>query len=136
MSPPPARKHSMPLFRLAAIFAALLPAVVHAHGFAHSENFIVHTPNNESRVADQKFAERVLERAETFRREIAVERLGAELPKGDGQSVISVALTQTEDRGLTWAKDHPQARLHDVFLRTSAENAVGSTLRHEIAHTV
>jgi hypothetical protein len=120
----------------AAILAALFPSVVNANGFAYSDNFIVHTPDHQTQAADQKFAELVLKQAETYRREFAKLWLGAELPAGTGESVISVALSASEDRGLTWAKDHPDRTLHNVYLRTSPENAVGSTLRHEIAHTV
>jgi hypothetical protein len=126
----------MPLIRLTAILAALLPAAVHAHGFTHSENFVVSTPDNVSRATDQKLAEQVLHRAETFRREIALQWLGAELPNGAGQTSISVVLSPNEDSGLTWAKDHPDRTLHSVYLRTTAENSVGCTLHHEIVHVV
>ena len=78
----------------------------------------------------------MLKQAEAFRREFSEKWLGHELPKGAGESVIYVAFTPNEDRGLTWAKDHPNRTLHNVYLRTSPENAVGSTLRDEIAHTV
>jgi hypothetical protein len=41
-----------------------------------------------------------------------------------------------EDSGLTWPIDNPQRKFHKVWLRTSRELAVGSTLRHEIVHVV
>jgi hypothetical protein len=126
----------MPLIRLAAILAALLPATVHAYGYAFSENFIVSTPDSVSRTTDQELAKQVLHRAEAFRREIALQWLGAELPKGAGQTSISVVLSASEDSGLTWAKDRPDRTLHSVYLRTSTENAVACTLHHEIVHVV
>jgi hypothetical protein len=58
------------------------------------------------------------------------------LPSGAGETVISIVFSAGEDRGLTWAKDHPDRKLHAVYLRTTPEKATGSTLRHEIAHTV
>ena len=122
--------------RFAVILAALFPSTAGANGFAHNENFIVYTPDQKSQAEDQKFAELVLQRAETYRREFSKQWLGKELPRGAGESVIYVGFSTSEDRGLTWAKDHPDRTLHNVYLITSPDNAVGSTLRHEVAHTV
>jgi hypothetical protein len=126
----------MRYYLYAAILAALFPAVVDANGYAYSDNFIVHTPDYQSQAADIKFAELVLRQAESFRREFAREWLGSELPSGAGETVITVAISDSEDRGLTWAKDHPDRKLHSIYLKTSQQKAAGSTLHHEIAHTV
>jgi hypothetical protein len=120
----------------AAILAALVPSAVNANGFAHNANFVVYTPHQTSQAEDQAFAELVLQRAEEFRQEFARQWLGKPLPNGAGESVIYVAFSRSEDRGLTWAKDHPNRTLHNVYLTTTPENAAGSTLRHEVAHTV
>jgi hypothetical protein len=118
------------------IFAIGLQSVASAAGFAFNENFIVFTPHQRTREAEQRFAELVLKRAMAFRQEFAKEWLGEPLAEGEGRSVIHIDFSAHEDRGLTWAKDHPGRTLHNVFLRTSPENATGSTLQHEIAHTV
>jgi hypothetical protein len=120
----------------AAVLAAGFPSVLSAAGFAHNENFIIYTPTQSSRAAEQQFADLVLERAIAFRQAFAKQWFGEELPGGAGRSVIHIDFSTTDDRGLTWAKDHPGRTLHNVFLVTSPENATGSTLRHELAHTV
>jgi hypothetical protein len=118
------------------IVAFGIQSVAGAAGFAFNENFIIYTPRQSSREAEQQFAELVLERAMAFRQEFADDWLGESLPDGAGRSVIHIDFSAHEDRGLTWAQDHPGRTLHNVFLRTSPENATGSTLQHEIAHTV
>jgi hypothetical protein len=120
----------------AAVLAAEIPSSLGAAGFAHNENFIIYTPTQASRTAEREFADLVLERATAFREEFARQWLGEELPNGAGRSVIHIDFSATDDRGLTWAKDHPGRTLHNVFLKTSPENATGSTLQHELAHTV
>jgi hypothetical protein len=120
----------------AAILVALVPSAGLGNGFAHNENFIVYTPDHKSRDEDQRFAELLLQRAEAFRQKFARQWLGKELPRAQGESVIYVSFSANEDRGLTWAKDHPGRTMHNVYLTTTPEKAVGSTLRHELAHTV
>jgi hypothetical protein len=120
----------------AAILAAVLSSHSSAAGFARNENFVVYTPSESTRENDQRFAELVLQRAEEYRSEIAREWLGEELPAGAGRSVIYVDFSKAEDRGLTWAKDHPGRRFHNIWLTTSPRLAIGETLKHEIAHSV
>jgi hypothetical protein len=124
------------LFLLVAFLSATCPSIAGAVGFAHNKNFIVYTPAQSSREEEEQFADLVLERAMAFRREFAQTWLGEELPDGAGRSVIHVDFSATDDRGLTWAKDHPARTLHSVYLKTSPESATGSTLQHEVAHTV
>lgn len=122
--------------RGALLCALLLPSVAHAVGFAHSDNFAVFSPDQGSRAEEQKFAEIVLKTAERCRQEIAREWLGQKLTDGEGESVIYVKFSSSMDRGRTWAIDCPGREFHNVYLHTTAENATGSTLRHEITHTV
>jgi hypothetical protein len=126
----------MRVISCAAILAALFPSIAPAAGLARSANFMVYTPDRLTRAEDQRFAELVLQRAEEFRREIAKEWLGGELPDGAGRTVIYVAFSDVEDRGLTWAKHHATDRFHNIWLRTSAESAIGETLKHEVSHAV
>jgi hypothetical protein len=126
----------MQFIRLAAMLAALVPGAVHAAGFARSENFVIYTPDQPSQAEEQRFAQLVLEKAEAFRRDFALQWLREELPNGDGRTVIYIDFSSTDDRGLTWAKDRAERLFHNVYLTTSAANATGSTLHHELAHTV
>ncbi len=106
-----------------------IPCVADAAGVAASQDFNV-------LASDQALAEAVLAQAEVFRREIAKEWLGQELSRGAGPAMITVVESQGEDSGLTWPIDDPKRKFHKVWLRTSEERALGSTLRHEITHVV
>ncbi len=126
----------MPLPRLALLLVALTPSLSYAIGYASNDNFLVYSPAMNSAETEQRYADTVLEEASRFRKEFALTWLGEELPQGAGRSVIYIDFSAVEDRGLTWAKDHPDRLLHNVYLTTSPERAVGSTLHHEIVHTV
>ena len=59
------------------------------------------------------------------------------LPPGIGRTTISVRHAADRDSGLTWAMDHPDRKMHTVYLFATGEEATGSTLvRHELAHVV
>jgi hypothetical protein len=126
----------MRFFLCAAIFVALFPVVANAAGLASGDNFSIFTPAKPSQEAGDRYANLVLERAEAFRAEFAKEWLGEELPAGEGRTLISIDFSVNENTGLTLAKDHPDRRFHRMFLASTAENAAGSILRHEIVHTV
>jgi hypothetical protein len=126
----------MSAIRFALLGALLAASSASAAGFASNDNFVVYTPDQNSQHDEQRYAELVLDRADTFRKEFAARWLGEELPDGAGESVIYVDFSATEDRGLTWAKDHPDRIFHNIYLTTSPELATGCTLRHEIVHTV
>lgn len=113
-----------------------LASVSQAAGLVHNENFVVFTEKGLSQQATDEFAQLVLAKAEEYRKQIAVEWFGEELPRGIGRTTINVTFAADRDTGLTWAVDHPDRRLHTIYLYTSAERAVGSTLAHEIAHAV
>jgi hypothetical protein len=121
---------------MVSVLGLLAVAPAHGAGYAFDENFIVHTPEQAPPDKAKHFAEEVLARAAEFRGEVAREWLGEELPDGEGRTVINVEFSSETDQGLTWAKDHPDRTLHSVFLVTSRGKATGSTLHHEIAHTV
>jgi hypothetical protein len=126
----------MRFFVCAAALAALCPVASEAAGLASGRNFSVITPAIPSQLEGDKYARLVLDRAETFRAEFAQEWLGEQLPAGEGRTVISVRFSNQENSGLTMAKDDPSQKFHNVFLASTAQNAAGSLLRHEIAHTI
>ena len=92
-------------------------------------NFTVLAPN-------QALADAVAKQAEAFRKQSALEWLGKELPDRVGRSLITVDITADKDEGLTWPIDCPQRKLHQVWVTTSVERALGTTLHHEVVHTV
>ena len=120
--------------RIQCVLLALVVCLpVGAAGAVESnKNFIVFVSDD----APPDFAAQVLAHAEKFRQDIAIEWFGGALPPSVGRSVVNVKLSRQEDKGLTWAIDDPRRTLHTVYLNTSAENALGSTLQHEIAHVV
>jgi hypothetical protein len=120
----------------AAILAATVPAIVEAAGVASNANFIVLITAKPSQEAAERFAQLVIERAERFRAEVAKEWLGEELSDGGIRTIISVNLSVSGNSGLTWAKDDPARKFHNVYLTTNPQKASGSILNHEIAHTV
>ncbi len=92
-------------------------------------NFTVLAPS-------QALADAVANRAEAFRKQSALEWLGKELPDRKGRSLITVDITSEKDEGLTWPIDSPERTLHQIWLTTSTERALGTTLHHEVIHTV
>ena len=114
---------------LAVVLVLCTTSVAPAAGVAFNDNFSV-------LASDQATADAVLAQAETFRKEIARQWLGKELPAGAGPTMITVVDSRLEDRGLTWPIDNPKRKYHKVWLRTSPDRAPGSTLRHEITHVV
>jgi hypothetical protein len=96
---------------------------------AASANFVVSAPERE-------LAEAVLKRAEALRETLAQRWLREELPSGVGPTVIRVKLSSAEDKGLSWVADNEARLSHLMWLTTSRELAVGSTLAHEMTHVV
>ena len=111
------------------LFVCLCPVLGRAAGMAVTDNFNVTAPT-------EAIADAVAKQAELFRKQAALEWLGKELPRGKGPAMITVIISANEDDGLTWPIDTPERKLHHVWLTTSAENAVGATLYHEVVHTV
>ena len=126
----------MRIHLLTVALVAFLTPVAYAGGFVHNANFTVFTEASLSAEASQNFAAAVLARAEQYRREIAREWLGEELPKGIGATTISVRFSDSEDAGSTWVIDHPDRKFHSIYLQTSPDRALGDMLAHEVAHAV
>jgi hypothetical protein len=118
--------------RVALLLLLLLPALsasVRAAGLARNENFVVFAP-------DKATAQSVLDRADQFREEVALEWLGQPLPPGAGRTVINVELSDTYDQALTLSRNQSQRQFHWMWLKTSRKRGLGTTLRHEITHVV
>jgi hypothetical protein len=117
-------------FRYAAAIAVLpfLPALAHAAGMAHDENFIVIA-------SDDALAEDVLAKANQYRKEVAEEWLGVELPPSVGRAIIDVHIAD-DDQGRTWVIDAPDRKHHMLWLTTTRQRALGGMLRHELTHAV
>ncbi len=114
---------------IAAVIIVFTTSPAIAAGLAHDENFIVYAP-------DQDLADRVLAKAEEFRKAEAKNLLGAELEPGKGRTIITVEVSPAEDSGFTWPIDCPERKCHEMWLKTSPDRAAGSTLRHEMRHVV
>jgi hypothetical protein len=117
-------------FRDAAAIVVLsfLPALAHAAGMAHDENFIVIA-------SDEALAEDVLAKANQYRKEVAEEWLGAELPPSVGRAIIDVHIAD-DDQGRTWVIDAPDRKHHMLWLNTTRQGALGGMLRHELTHAI
>ena len=47
-----------------------------------------------------------------------------------------MSFSEEQDAGLTWAKDNPRRKYHTLYLTTTPDRALGSTLAHEMVHVV
>jgi hypothetical protein len=120
-----------------ALAAALLVSGhLDAGGFVHSPNIVVFTPAAATPQASEQFARDVLDRAEEYRKRIALEWLGEELPPSVGQVMVNIKFSERPDSALTWAKDHPDRKFHALFLTTAPEQMPDGLLAHEMAHCV
>jgi len=119
--------------RLACCFAlaasVLFGACAWGAGYASDENFIV-------LAAERQTADMVLAAAAEFADEAARKWLGKTEFVAERRTWITVELTVDEDQGLFWPIDDPRRKLHKLWIATSPERAVGSTLRHEMTHVV
>lgn len=113
-----------------------LASRVDAAGFAMSDNFTVFTPPIPTQQDAEAYAREVLQSAESWRREIAKRWLGEELPSSVGLTTINVSFSEDKDSGLTWAKDDPQIKYHTLYLTTTPDRALGSTMAHEMVHVI
>lgn len=126
----------MHVCRLALLCALFTTSLSNAAGLASNENFIVLTPARSNRETSQQYAKQLLRNAEEFRSRFAKEWFGGELEDGAGRVIVSVSFSNNENSGVTWAKDHPNRKFHNVYLKTSPKNALGCTLQHELAHSI
>ena len=105
-------------------------------GYAKSDNFTVLTPKQATAQEANAYATDVMRTAELLRSEIAREWLGHELAPNQGRTIVTVSFELDRDSGLTWAIDDPRRKYHALYLSTSPELAMGSTLAHEMVHVV
>lgn len=105
-----------------------------AAGLVFNENFTILAAKSQPPIAHE-FPERLLEAAERYRGEIAREWFEQELGLGEGKTTISFTMSHRQDKAFTWARSGNR-NYHVVYLTTSPQQAIGSTLKHEIAHVV
>jgi len=98
-------------------------------GLASDKNFVVQAPPGGER------AGRILTRANEFRRTLAKE-FGIDLAEGAEHVCIHFDPSETADDGKTLLGRGEPYHSHMIWLRTSEESALGSTLQHELVHTV
>ena len=127
-------RHSWALAFLAAASAFATTPAREDVGRASSRNFIVAVTRHDKTAP--ALALQMLRQAERFREEIALQWLGGPLPEGQGRVVINLRVSHDRDEGLTWACDSQDRLCHTIYLVTSPQRALGSTLKHEIAHAV
>lgn len=121
---------------LAVAGLCLIAVRADAGGFASNDDFIVHVAADGEQVADRTLAQGIARRATEYRKRIAEEWLGQELPPSVGRTCLSVMLTDDQDQGLTWPKNEVTGEYNNVHLSTTRDGALGGTLGHEIAHVV
>jgi hypothetical protein len=121
-------KRASLLAALAAIVFLSRPAILRATATASNENALVYAPTQD--VADQ-----VLQKADEYRRQMALEWLGEELPPSVGRMRIHVELVD-ETSGLTWPIGDTGKRFHTLWVNGNLEAVTGGLLRHEVTHAV
>ena len=101
-------------------------------GVAASKNFTVLAPRGDH------LAKKVLHHAEMLRDEVARRWFGQPLPEGDARTHILVTLSDDVDEGLTLlaGPGYSASGDHRIWLTTTRERALGTTLAHEITHVV
>jgi hypothetical protein len=129
----------LPLSRLVRILPVALAAVsalcdssAFAGGMAYNANFTV-------LAEDQALAQAILDRAEQYRRQVAVEWLGTELPPSVGRARITQTRKEQNVPTFTWTVDRESGgdrKEHSVYISGEGEELVGPALCHEVAHVV
>src|ERR1700682_5914978 len=103
-------------YAAAIVVFLFLPAVANAAGMANDENFIIIA-------TDEALAEEVLAKANQYRKEVAEEWLGVELPPSVGRAIIDIQLAD-DDQGRTWVIDAPDRKHHMLWLTTTRQRAL------------
>ncbi|MFN0056395.1 MAG: peptidase MA family metallohydrolase [Planctomycetales bacterium] len=126
-------RYSRLLWLLASLcFVAAAPA---KPATCKSRNFVVTAPTPE-------IAQQVAKAAEVYRREIAIDWLGAELPPWYAPCPIKVKVGQIGAGGATTFTFHPVSRGPaevcgwDMQIQGTLERILDSVLPHEISHTI
>lgn len=122
-------KPSPPLAAWAACLSLCSASLCLADGAARNENGIV-------LAASEEFAQAVLDKANDYRRQAALEWLGEELPPSVGPMMIYARVSDVEEEGKTWRIDSPQRRFHTIWVTASEDLVLGALLHHEVTHAV
>jgi len=120
--------------RLASVLALVLsPALM---GAAYqTENFVINAPTAE-------IAQQVGQAAEVYRRELAIEWLGHELPRWAAPCPVKVKVGQLGAGGATTFSFFPNGKGSaevcnwDMNIQGSLERILDSVLPHEVSHTI
>src|SRR5262245_24157718 len=122
--------------RVRVLFALLLaPALMGATYPSKGRNFVVTAPTPE-------IAKQVGEAAEVYRKELAIEWLGHELPRWSAPCPIKVKVGQLGAGGATTFSFFPNAHGSaevcnwDMNIQGSLERILDSVLPHEVSHTI
>src|SRR5262245_16850849 len=122
--------------RVRVLFALLLaPALMGATYPSKGRNFVVTAPTPE-------IAKQVGEAAEIYRKELAIEWLGHELPRWSAPCPIKVKVGQLGAGGATTFSFFPNAHGSaevcnwDMNIQGSLERILDSVLPHEVSHTI
>lgn len=118
------------LFSVALVAAALLACGANYR----SENFIVHSASSD------QIAHEICVAAETYRRSLALEWLGHELPPWREPCPINLSRVRPQEpaSGKTSFYFHPTGEPHgwDMEVNGTRERVLDSVLPHEITHTI
>ncbi len=100
-------------------------------GIRATENFVLSAPSKELTLA-------CLTQAEHYRKRIALEWLGYELPPGTSFADVQVTLLAEgeKDSGRLWLANRETERPHMMWLTGSREEVLGAGMAHEMAHVV
>jgi hypothetical protein len=113
-----------------AAFLGLFPTLdASAAGLVRDENAVVLAD-------DEKLAQAVLDRANEFRRQAALEWLGEELPPSVGPMMIYPRLAADVEEGKTWRIDNPSRQYHTIWVTGAQQTVLGALLHHEVTHAV
>src|SRR3990172_1787592 len=115
--------------------SAMLTPPMHGAGFVFNDNFTVLTPAVPSQQAADVYAAGLLQKAERYRKQVALEWLGEELPPSVGKAIINISYGVSQS-ALTWAKDRPDRKFHTVYLSGSVGQDFDALLAHEMVHVV
>lgn len=110
-------------------------SIVSAPRFAHSDTITVFTATLGDAEQDRELAAYTLLLAERYRKEIALEMTGHELPRRRGKVTVNVAMGDAT-RGLTWAIDTPLREYHVIYLTLARLDDLEAALANEMGHCV
>jgi hypothetical protein len=110
------------------LLATFIPQFLYAQGFAYSDNFSVYCPT-------QELADQVLQKAEINRTNIAKALFNKIFPPKTGVCIIRVGISDTEHHAFTWPAKK-KGQFHSINIKSNIKRALGTTLAHEITHTV